>query len=206
MTAPDRATQRVRRRWDLYAPLYDRLASSGRQLARWRGALWHRVSGSRVLEVGVGSGQNFPYYPPSAEVTGIELSGRMLSRARRRADRMGLAVDLREMDVQHLSLPDGAFDSVVATLVFCSVPDPALGFSEVARVCRPGGRVLLLEHVLSDNWLLGGFMNLLNPLTRFLGDNVNRETVREIASSPLRIDRVTELSPRFFKMIEATRQ
>jgi ubiquinone/menaquinone biosynthesis C-methylase UbiE len=201
----ERETRRVQRRYDLYAPLYDLLTSSG-QLAGWRRTLWSRATGPRILEVGVGTGQNFPCYPPDAEVTGIELSPKMLARARKKAAGLGIAVDLRQMDVQHLDYADNSFDTVVATLVFCAVPDSALGLREIARVCRTGGRVLLLEHVISDNRLLAGVMNLLNPLTRFLGDNINRRTVDEVAESPLRVDRVTDLSPRVFKMIEATSQ
>ena len=199
----ERATRRVQRRYDLYAPLYNLLVPSG-QPAGWRTRLWSRVAGPRILEVGVGTGQNFPYYPPDAEVTGIELSPRMLARARRKAAALRISVDLSLMDVQHLDYADDSFDSVVATLVFCAVPDSALGLREIARVCRPGGRVLLIEHVISDNRFLAEAMNLLNPLTRFLGDNVNRRTVDEVAESPLRVDRVTDLSPRLFKMIEAT--
>jgi ubiquinone/menaquinone biosynthesis C-methylase UbiE len=95
-----------------------------------------------------------PYYAPSVEVTGIDLSPRMLDQARTRASNLNLDVNLREMDVQKLDFPDGSFDTVLASFVFCGVPDPVLGLTEMRRVCKSGGRMVLLEHVRPSGRLM----------------------------------------------------
>jgi ubiquinone/menaquinone biosynthesis C-methylase UbiE len=101
------------------------------------------------------------YYPRDARISAIDLSERMLERARRRAAELGLDADLRTMDVQHLDFPDGTFDAVVATCVFCSVPDPVAGLRELKRVVKPDGAIWLREHVRIDRpvsgagWLIG---------------------------------------------------
>ncbi len=105
----------------------------------------------------------------------------MLERAKARTERRGVSVDLRVMDAQHLQLEDASFDTVVATFVFCSVPDPVAGFREALRVLRPGGQLLLLEHVRSENAFVGKLMDWLNPLVvRLTGANINRRTVANV--------------------------
>src|SRR3972149_2737713 len=97
-------------------------------------------------------------------------------------------------DVQALSLPGASFDAAVATFVFCSVPDPVLGLRELARVVRPGGQALLLEHVRSANSILGAVMDAINPLVvRMMGANINRCTVENARASGLQIESVEDL-------------
>ncbi|MFQ5875390.1 MAG: class I SAM-dependent methyltransferase, partial [Dehalococcoidia bacterium] len=153
----DKATAQTKARYDRIAPIYDLMEAciERRAFSRWRNKLWSRVRGGKVLEVGVGTGKNMPYYPGSIRVTAIDLSDRMLTQARRRVERLGLDVNLRQMDVQALDFPDGAFDTAVATFVFCSVPDPVLGLRELGRVVRPGGQIILLEHMRAGNPILG---------------------------------------------------
>jgi ubiquinone/menaquinone biosynthesis C-methylase UbiE len=111
------------------------------------------------------------------------------------------------MDVQNLEFEDNTFDTVVATFVFCSVPDPVRGLIEVERVCKHGGKVVLLEHILSANRMLGWLMNLANPLVvRMSGANINRQTVENISRSGLVVEQVTELGAGIFKLIEARKK
>ena len=177
-----RATAKTRARYDRLAPIYDRLERVMEQrFAPLRAILWKQVTGPRVLEIGVGTGANMPYYPPDVEITAVDLSPRMLAQAQATAARLGVAVRLREADAQALPFPDASFDTVVTTCVFCSVPDPALGLAEVRRVLRPGGQLLMLEHVRSRQPVLGALMDLVNPLVvRLMGSNINRETVTSI--------------------------
>ena len=163
------------------------------------------MEGMYILEVGVGTGKNMPYYPPGAHVTAIDLSERMLSRARRRAEMLRVAVDLRQMDVQQLAFPSESFDAVVASFVFCSVPDPILGLREVARVCKPKGEVRLLEHMRARNRALGLMMDLVNPLAvRMSGANINRPTVRNVESAGLTVVSVEDLARQgIFRLIVA---
>ena len=177
-----RATALTRARYDRNAHLYDRMTrGSERVMTPGRAALWQRVRGPRVLEVGVGTGRSMSYYPAGMTITAIDLSPRMLHLARTHAARDNTRVDLREAGVQALPFPDASFDTVIATCVFCSVPDPFLGLRELQRVLVPGGQLLLLEHVLSCRPLLRSAMELANPLVvRMMGANINRETVENI--------------------------
>ena len=165
------------------------------------------MGGVHILEVGVGTGKNFPYYPPDIVVNAIDFNGKMLKRAEDRTSKQEVKVRLQQMDVQHLEYEDDTFDTVVASLVFCSVPDPVRGLMEVKRVCKPGGKIILLEHVLSANPILAWFMNLVNPLmVRIRGSNINRRTVENVVKSGLRVELVTDLRAGILKLIEARKQ
>jgi ubiquinone/menaquinone biosynthesis C-methylase UbiE len=175
--------------------------------SRWREILWSKVEGTNILEVGVGTGKNFPYYPEDVEITAIDFSEKMLHRAKEKARDFGIKVHLEQMDVQNLEFEDNAFDTVVGSFVFCSVPDPIKGLQEDGRVCKPGGKIILLEHVLSANWVLAWLMNLVNPVVvRLMGPNINRKTVDNIGKSGLKVEKVTDLAFGIFKMIEARKE
>ena len=200
-----RATATVRARYDRQAHLYDRMTrGSERLLAPGRAALWQRVRGPRVLEVGVGTGKSFPYYPAGMSITAIDFSPRMLDEARTHAAQDQIVVDLREADVQALPFPDASFDTAIATCVFCSVPDPFLGLNELGRVLVPGGQLLLIEHVLSHRPLLGPIMSMLNPLVvHMMGANINRETVENVRRAGFAELQVEDLWLDILKRIEA---
>lgn len=207
---PDKKeTARTRARYQRIAPLYDAMESlAERRYADWRPRLWSLVRGPKVLEVGVGTGKNMPYYPAGADITAIDLTPGMLERAEARAAQLGTDVGLQLGDVQDLNFADNTFDEVVATFVFCSVPDPMLGLDEMARVLKPNGRLLMLEHVRSANPLLGALMDLLDPITvRLMGPHVNRRTVQNVQRSRLQLERVENVSQgSIFKLIVAKRQ
>ncbi len=204
-----KSTELTRRRYDRIATVYDFMqgAIERSSYSKWRQLLWSKVEGTKVLEVGVGTGRNFHYYPKDMEITAIDLSDRMLARARANAESRGTKVDLLQMDVQELKFADETFDTVVATFVFCSVPDPVNGLKEVRRVCKTTGKIVLLEHVLSANRILATVMNLANPLVvRIMGANINRATVQNVSISGLIVERVTDLAGGIFKLIEARKQ
>ena len=199
-------TAATRARYDRIAPVYDwmeRLAE--RRYSHWRRRVWSLVEGPRVLEVGVGTGKNIPYHPPGLHITGIDLSQRMLERARQRAKRLGSPITLLQMDAQALDFPNDTFDSGVATFVFCSVPDPVLGLREMARVVRRGGQIVLLEHVRSESPVLGRLMDLVDPLVaRLMGPHINRRTVENAQRAGLALERVEDLGAGgIFKLIVA---
>ncbi len=196
----------TRKRYDRIAPLYDLMEAfvERSRFSAWRERLWSQVRGERILEVGVGTGKNMPYYPPGARVTAIDLSERMLERARRRAEKLGLRVELCPMDAQHLTFPDNTFDAAVATFVFCSVPDPVQGLRELGRVVKPGGDIWLLEHVRIDRPVIGTLMDVLNPVVvRIVGANINRRTVENVRRAGLEIVSVDNLSGDLVKLIHA---
>jgi ubiquinone/menaquinone biosynthesis C-methylase UbiE len=199
--------QKVRRRFDRIAWIYDLMETPMEVIGagKWRGPLLASVRG-RVLEVGIGTGKNLPYYPPGIDLTGIDISPRMLDKARRRAQDLRLDVDLRVMDVEATTFPGESFDYVVSTFVFCSVPDPVAGLREVRRVLKKDGTALFLEHVRSEHAVLGALMDLLNPLTRrMIGPNINRRTVENIRAAGLDILSLETLGPEIIKRIRAGR-
>jgi len=175
------------------AATYDRFDGPLERLAfrRWRVKLWGLVRGQRILEVGVGTGRNMPFYPPGCDVTAIDQNDNMLDCARWRADALGLHVDLRVMDAQKLEFADQSFDAVVATLVFCSVPDPVAGLRELGRVLRPAGRIYLLEHMRADKEWQGRVMDGLDwLLARFSAERFARRTLDNVRAAGLHIERV----------------
>ena len=199
----------VRRRYDRIAPVYDFMEGlvERSRYGIWREILWSKVEGTKILEVGIGTGKNFPYYPVDKEIIAIDFSEKMLHRAKKKARDLGIRVHLEQMDVQNLEFEDNAFDTVVGSFVFCSVPDPIKGLKGVGRVCKPGGKIVLLEHVLSANRVLAWLMNLVNPVVvRLMGPNINRKTVENVANSGLKVERVTDLTAGIFKLIEARKE
>lgn len=202
------ATEITRKRYQRLSKFYDLMESvAERRYHPWREQLWSKVIGESVLEVGVGTGKNMPYYPAGVHITGIDLTPGMLEQARQKAKAFGFdsRVDFKIDDAQALDLPDNSFDTALATFVFCSVPNPVLGLRALKRVVKPGGRILLLEHMRSSNPALGKIMDWLNPLVvRIMGANINRRTVDNIRQARLEIEQVEDLDKGgIFKLIVA---
>jgi ubiquinone/menaquinone biosynthesis C-methylase UbiE len=184
-------------------PLYDRFAGRYdgvmRPLERWlvarlRVAAFGELrggggdGGGQLLEVGAGTGANFAHYAPGTRGAACELSREMLRRAGAKARPAG--VRLVQTRAEQLPFADAVFDAALATLVFCSVESPAAGLAEMRRVVRPGGRVVLIEHVRPANFL-GPVFDALSLLTvPFLEDHFNRRTAEEAARAGLRVRRV----------------
>jgi ubiquinone/menaquinone biosynthesis C-methylase UbiE len=189
---PERAREKVRRHYDRTAGSYDRLIASAERLLFAGGREWvcSRARGE-VLEIAVGTGRNLPFYGPDARLTGIELSEGMIAIARRRARDLGVAADLRLGDAEDLPFPDASFDCVVATLALCTIPDDRRAVREAARVLRPGGSLLLLEHVRSPVPAVRLAQRLLEPITLLLeGDHLLREPADGVRAAGLRIERL----------------
>jgi ubiquinone/menaquinone biosynthesis C-methylase UbiE len=201
------ATALTRARYQRISPIYDRIEwLMERRFRPWRQKIWQFVYGPRVLEVGVGTGKNMEFWPLNCKVTAIDLTPGMLDIARQHAKSLNRQQDdLFLADVQHLELPSGIFDTVVATFVFCSVPDPIQGLREIGRVVRPNGQILLLEHVRIDRPVIGTLMDMIAPLiVRLNGSNINRRTIENVRIAGLHIDRVENLDDMgMFKLIFA---
>jgi ubiquinone/menaquinone biosynthesis C-methylase UbiE len=196
-----RLTAQTKTRYNRIAPYFNMVEFiAERTFSQWRRQLLARVRG-KVLDVGVGTGKNFPYYPKGVDVTGLDIADKMLLRARSRADKFGLQVHLMEGDVQSLPFPDNSFDAAIATFVFCSVPDPVLGLKELRRVVKSGGEILLLEHVRIDTPVIGFIMDIMNPIVlHFIGANINRTTVKNVEKAGLCIEKIEHLG--FMQMVK----
>jgi len=170
-------TARSRRLWDRMAPRYDR------DMRRLEALLFGRDTRAQVcaeasgdvLEVAIGTGLNLPHYPLGIRLSGIDLSPVMLDAAAKRAADLGLTVDLREAEAEHLPFGDLSFDTVVCTLSLCSVTDDRAAIVEMHRVLRPGGQLLLLDHVAATNPILLTLQRLWEQFTlRTIGDYQTR--------------------------------
>jgi ubiquinone/menaquinone biosynthesis C-methylase UbiE len=160
-------------------------------------------AGRRLLEVGAGTGLNFPYYPPSTTGVATELSHEMLCRAQAKPRPTG--VHLVQNSVEQLPFPDASFDAACATLVFCSVASPAAAFAELRRVVKPGGTIALLEHVRPQG-LLGWLFDLLSVFTVALfDDHFNRRTIEEARRAGLHITSVERRALGIINIIRAVK-
>lgn len=170
-----------------------------------RPRLFECLSGS-ILDAGVGTGRNMPFYPKSAKMVSIDLSPAMLARAERRRDRLGLDVTLEQMDVAHTSFSDHSFDATVATFLFCVLPPehqvPAL--RELARICKPGGEIRILEYVYSQDPFRRFVMRLWAPWVRWAyGAAFDRATESYLAKAGLEAVETRFLYKDIIKLIVA---
>jgi ubiquinone/menaquinone biosynthesis C-methylase UbiE len=159
-------TERWRKYWDKHSKSYDReMACFDRRLfGDSRDWVCTQAVGN-VLEVAIGTGLNLAHYPPDVALTGIEFSPSMLELARERASSLSREIDLREGDAQQLDFPDASFDTVVCTFSLCAIPDERKAVAEMQRVLKPGGLLLLADHVRSSAWLARVVQRLLEVAT-----------------------------------------
>ena len=178
----------------LFAAVYDRGLKSTEEagLRDMRRELL-AGAGGRVLEIGAGTGVNLDLYPDRVEeLVLVEPDPHMSKRLRERLAGSARAATVVEAPAERLPFADSSFDTAVATLVLCTVPDPAAALAEVARVLKPGGELLFVEHVRAGDPRLARWQDRLEKPWRFLGDgcHCNRDTVATIEASPLRLERL----------------
>jgi phosphatidylethanolamine/phosphatidyl-N-methylethanolamine N-methyltransferase len=196
---------------DFVAGVYEKLASVydlafGPALQPGRIRAVERMNiqpGERVLEVGVGTGINLSLYPRTCQMTGIDFSSSMLEKARERAAWGGLRqLRLLQMDAADLKFADGSFDIVYAPYLISVVPDPVKVACEMRRVCRPGGRIIFLNHFLSPNLFVSRVERLISPFTIHIGFKADLDLSAFLAQSalePVSIEKVNV--PRIWSLV-----
>lgn len=187
---PTAQLARLRRHWDKHARGYDKQISwSERRFfpdtRRW---ICSQATG-QVLEVAIGTGLNLPHYPDSIHLTGLDLSPAMLAIARERAAQLSRTVDLRTGDAQVLDFPDDSFDTVVCTFSLCAIPDDRRAIAEMVRVLRPGGLLLLADHVEATAWWARGIQRLIDLATIPLaGEHYRRRPIHHVHALGLNVE------------------
>jgi len=189
-------TIRVQKRYDRFARFYDAVEFliERKLFKKLRKETLNKLQG-KILDIGIGTGKNLPYYNAKAEVTGIDISRKMLEKAKKKAKTLGIKVKIHLMDAQSLKFKDNSFDYVIGTFVLCSIPDPVKAASEMKRVVKKNGKIILVEHVLSKYWPIALWENIHNPVTkRLFGFNVNRDTKQNIIKSGLHVNKDERLA------------
>jgi len=179
---------RLRRQWDRRSASYDKSMDRVERLFGDTRAWVCRQATGEVLEVAVGTGLNLGLYPEQTTVTGIDLSPAMLDLARKRAAELGREVDLRVGDAQRLEFENASFDTVVCTFGLCAVPDDRGAVDEMVRVLRPGGLLLLADHVVSTSAPIRAFQALLELYSvRVENEHFRRRPIQHVMAAGLAI-------------------
>lgn len=195
----------TQRKWDAVSRSFDFMSfGDDRRLGPYKRRLFAKMRGNTLM-VAAGTGNDFRFFPPGQSVIAIDISAKMLEHAARKAQAYDGQIELRQLDVCDLPFPDDTFDTVVTVCTFCSVPKPVTGLRELYRVLRPGGQILMFEHVRSRIGPLGIFLDLLTPLSRRVGPDLNRDTVGNVQKAGFRIRREENVYLDIVKSIEGVK-
>ncbi len=170
-------------------------------LQKLRKKILKLVNGENILELGVGTGLNVPVYPNGVKIVGIEPKFEMLKRASKRAKKFGRKTFFICAFAEALPFKNETFDTVFATFVFCEVKKPEKGFSEILRVLKPGGKLILLEHVRPDGRFISKIFDIGNLFTSLFGENINRKTADIALESGVVVERVEDIYDGVVKLI-----
>ena len=198
-------TERIRKIFDKQAPKYDRSMARFERLLFSGNREWacSKADGD-VLEIAAGTARNLPFYPNTVRLTGVELSPEMAELGRRRATDLGREIQIEVGDAEALDFPDDSFDAVVCTYGLCTIPDHRAAVREAKRVLRPGGRILLAEHVRSPNPLVRTIQRLLDPLAhRFGGDHLMREPLEPLADEGFEVEEIERSRAGWVELVAA---
>lgn len=198
-------TARIQRIFDKQAPSYDRTMARFERLLFGGMREWacSRARGD-VLEIAAGTALNLSHFPDETRLTGVELSPQMAELGRKRAAELGREIDMRVGDAERLDFPDESFDTVVCTFGLCTIPDDRAAVREAKRVLRPGGRILLAEHVRSPNRLVRTIQRVLDPLAhRFGGDHLLREPLEPLDEEGFEVEELERAKAGYVELVAA---
>ncbi len=197
----------TRNKWDRAAANFDLMAGYGPE-KRWaprKRELFSRMGDGKILFLAVGTGLDVPFFPEGRNIVGIDISERMLEKARARTDLYRGTLELKQMDVHEMPFAEGEFDQVFTSCTFCSVPNPVKGLEALRRVLRPGGELHMFEHTGSRYFPFNMMMNLMTPLSRKVGPEMNRPTVENVVAAGFTLDEVQHVFLDVVKIIHARR-
>ena len=190
-------------KWDKAATLFDFMNSGIEFRYGEYKREWFSQAVGRTLLVAVGTGLDLQYFPQGSNVLGIDISWKMLERAKEKTENSMLNIKLVRTDAQMLGFTDNMFDTVATSCTFCSVPDPVKGLCEIRRVLKPGGKLLMFEHVRSDIFWMGPMMDLMTYVSRMFGPDLNRRTGENIIKAGFKLVREINVYLDMVKLFEA---
>jgi len=199
----------MERLYSFYSPFYDftfgAILSPGRRKAM---SLLQKRHGQRVLEVGIGPGSTLGLYPHDTNIVGIDISPKMIEKARSKATRLsnGREISLHVMDACRLDFPDASFDAVVSSYVITVVPDPLKACNEMFRVCKPGGQILIVNHSRSDKPLRGKIEDIFSPLFVHMGFVTDLDVIKVVKRAGITIEGVHSVPMGVHKVIVGSKQ
>ena len=195
----------TKQKWDRAASNFDLMAGYGpeKRWAPYKREFFSRMGEGKILFLAVGTGLDVPFFPEGRSIVGIDISDGMLEKARARTDLYQGELELKQMDVHEMPYGNGEFDQVFTSCTFCSVPDPIRGLEALRRVLKPGGELHMFEHTGSRYYPFRLMMNLMTPLSRRVGPEMNRPTVENVIAAGFTLDKVTHVYLDVVKTIHA---
>jgi ubiquinone/menaquinone biosynthesis C-methylase UbiE len=198
----DTATQE---KWDAASRQFDFITwGDDQRLGPHKRRLFSKMNGATLM-LAAGTGNDFRFFPPGQSLIAIDISAKMLERAAAKARVYDGKIELRQMDACQLEFGDNTFDTILAVCTFCSVPRPVAALRELYRSLKPGGQILMFEHVRSRIGPLGVFLDLMTPLSRRVGPDLNRDTVGNVLKAGFRIRREENVYLDIVKIIEGVK-
>lgn len=184
----------TRRKWDAASKNFDLMSSRGpeKRWAPFKREFFSHMRG-KILFLAAGTGLDFQFFPADRDITAIDISPKMIEKARVRAKRYPGRLELHVMDVHDMPFPEGSFDQVFTSCTFCSVPEPVVGLEALRRVLKPGGELRMFEHTGSRYFPFNLMMNVMTPLTRRFGPELNRATAENVARAGFHLREVNHL-------------
>lgn len=181
--------EKLIRKFDKQSNIYE-MRRKKQSERRWRSTLLGSAKG-KVLEIAVGAGANFHFYPKDVEVTAVDFSSEMLSKAKVSAAESGIRASFVQSDIELLSFPENSFDTIVSTLSFCGYDNPVQVLKSLNSFCKPGGQILLMEHGLSLNRWISRTQKLVEPIfNRVVGCHLDRDIMDILGQSKVSVHRV----------------
>lgn len=193
-------------KWDKAAKNFDVMAGYGPE-KRWEPAkteLFSKMGNGRILFLAVGTGLDVRFFPSGRNLIGIDISDKMLEKARARTEAYDGTIELQAMDVHDMSFPDASFDQVFTSCTFCSVPRPVDGLKALRRVLRPGGELHMFEHTGSRYFPFNSMLNQMTWLSKRFGPDMNRDTVTNVKIAGFTVNDVKHIYMDVVKTISAT--
>jgi len=193
-------------KWDKAARNFDVMAGFGPE-KRWepvKRALFSKMGGGRILFLAIGTGLDVPFFPKGRNIVGIDISDKMLEKARSRVDAYEGSIELRAVDVHEMPFPEHSFDQVFTSCTFCSVPKPVDGLKALRRVLVPGGELHMFEHTGSRYFPFNSMLNQMTWLSKRFGPDMNRDTVTNVKIAGFTVREVNHVFLDVVKTISAT--